>query len=242
MSREGVTNRPYTYRIQGLPPKCTREKVQQFIEAALNPDGRGCFSIRVHSIAQSAIVKNEMTATISSSDLHFVLADATRSPCWKFEIPMQPAGQFDDESAVITVDTLFDGFTALNSFDDAKEHLYEYDRHCSLRLLLWQDTNGFVFLSCIAIPGLGGHAFASFEERNGTHMWLRDSLPADLKGVRVLVYGYDAKLAESKSFQYLEALASTFRRLLLLVRRQSTVVLSTFLTPPAIDFELIGVC
>ncbi len=58
-------------------------------------------------------------------------------------------------------------------------------------------------------------------------MWLRDSLPTDLKGVRVLVYGYDTKLAESKSFQDLEALASTFRRLLLLVRRNSTVELSS---------------
>jgi hypothetical protein len=54
-------------------------------------------------------------------------------------------------------------------------------------------------------------------------MWLRDSLPADLKGVRVLIYGYNTKLADSRSFQDLEALASTFRRLLLLARRQSTV-------------------
>ncbi|KAF5235110.1 hypothetical protein FAUST_7282 [Fusarium austroamericanum] len=32
----------------------------------------------------------------------------------------------------------------------------------------------------IAISGLRGHAFGSFKERDGDHMWLRDSLPYDL--------------------------------------------------------------
>jgi hypothetical protein len=54
-------------------------------------------------------------------------------------------------------------------------------------------------------------------------MWLRDSLPTHLPGVRVLVYGYDAKLAGSRSFQDLEALASGFRRALHNIRRQTAV-------------------
>lgn len=42
-------------------------------------------------------------------------------------------------------------------------------------------------------------------------MWLRDTLPGSLPGARVVIYGYDAKLQNSKSFQDLEALASNFR-------------------------------
>ncbi|KAM3431903.1 hypothetical protein NHJ13734_007093 [Beauveria thailandica] len=35
-------------------------------------------------------------------------------------------------------------------------------------------------LDIIALSGLGGHAFGSFKERGGSHMWLRDSLPYDI--------------------------------------------------------------
>lgn len=54
-------------------------------------------------------------------------------------------------------------------------------------------------------------------------MWLRDALPRDLKGARVLIYGYNTTIADSKSFQDLEALASTFRRALVSIRRQQIV-------------------
>ncbi len=54
-------------------------------------------------------------------------------------------------------------------------------------------------------------------------MWLRDSLPRDLEGVRVMIYGYNTGTAKSSSFYDLEALASIFRRSLLQVRRGSTV-------------------
>jgi len=42
-------------------------------------------------------------------------------------------------------------------------------------------------------------------------MWLRDSLPVDLPGVRIMLYGYETQLHGSRSFQDLEALATTFR-------------------------------
>ena len=43
-------------------------------------------------------------------------------------------------------------------------------------------------------------------------MWLRDALPHDLSGARVLTYGYDTRLAGSHSFQNLEDVALKFRR------------------------------
>lgn len=68
--------------------------------------------------------------------------------------------------------------------------------------------------SVIAISGLGGHAFGSFKERDGEHMWLRDALPYRVTGednrplARVMVYGYDSSLPQSESFQNLEDLGT----------------------------------
>lgn len=34
-------------------------------------------------------------------------------------------------------------------------------------------------------------------------MWLRDDLPLDIPGARILIYGYDTLLTQSSSFQTL---------------------------------------
>ena len=44
--------------------------------------------------------------------------------------------------------------------------------------------------SCITISGLGGHAYGSFKEKKGDHMWLRDSLPHHIPGLHVFINGY----------------------------------------------------
>ena len=48
-------------------------------------------------------------------------------------------------------------------------------------------------------------------------MWLRDALPDRLQGASVLIYGYDSRLAESRSYQNLEDVASKFRQSLSVV-------------------------
>ncbi|KAF4342119.1 kinesin light chain 1 [Fusarium beomiforme] len=85
-------------------------------------------------------------------------------------------------------------------------------------------------IDIIAISGLGGHAFGSFKDRHGNHMWLRDSLPFDLTRedtadpiARVMIYGYKSNVVNSNSFQNLEDLASSFHHsLLALVRAPTT--------------------
>ncbi|KAM0412754.1 hypothetical protein ACHAPD_007800 [Fusarium lateritium] len=73
----------------------------------------------------------------------------------------------------------------------------------------------------IAISGLGGHAFGSFKERGGDYMWLRDSLPSAITKdtgepmARVMIYGYESSIAQSKSIETLECLATSFRDSLL---------------------------
>ena len=77
--------------------------------------------------------------------------------------------------------------------------------------------------SIIALCGLGGHAFGSFNERSSDHMWLRDNLPVDFPEARVLTYGYDTKLENSRSIQDLEAIAGTFRTALKIARPKNSV-------------------
>ena len=65
--------------------------------------------------------------------------------------------------------------------------------------------------SCVAISGLGSHAFGSWKDRHSPYMWLRDALPEYLPNARVMIYGYDSKLVGSHSFQNLGDVGSRFR-------------------------------
>lgn len=74
----------------------------------------------------------------------------------------------------------------------------------------------------VAISGLGGHAFGSFKQRGRDYMWLRDALPYDLTVentdrpmARVMIYGYESTVAQSRSIQNLEDLATSFHSSLL---------------------------
>ena len=57
--------------------------------------------------------------------------------------------------------------------------------------------------SVIAITGLGGHAFGSWQSNISTErsidrpMWLRDFLPREFPNARIMTYGYDSNLKES---------------------------------------------
>lgn len=84
--------------------------------------------------------------------------------------------------------------------------------------------------SVIALSGLGGHAFGSFKERGGSHMWLRDSLPYDLTLdtndqpiARVMIYGYESTVAGSKSIQNLEDFATKFNASLQMLANATTI-------------------
>jgi hypothetical protein len=77
--------------------------------------------------------------------------------------------------------------------------------------------------SCIAITGLSSHPFGSWKERGGQFMWLRDSLPQDLHGARILLFGYDTSLLQSQAFQGIDDIAVEFSRNIRSVRQNSKV-------------------
>jgi hypothetical protein len=76
-----------------------------------------------------------------------------------------------------------------------------FDVHFKGLTPLAEPKGGEADIDVIAVSGLGGHAFGSFKERGGDHMWLRDSLPQDLPTARILTYGHDSHLNQSNSFQ-----------------------------------------
>jgi hypothetical protein len=128
MSQQDTAFRPVTFRVEGLPWSRSFEDARMLIEAALRPNLPGNASILLHSLAKSVITKGNMTATITCDCLSTSLLDASRSSCWTFEIRASEAsaGHEGRRPNMITLDTTFDGFTPLNSFDNEEEHKFEY--------------------------------------------------------------------------------------------------------------------
>ncbi|VUC34805.1 unnamed protein product [Clonostachys rosea] len=85
-------------------------------------------------------------------------------------------------------------------------------------------------INLISLSGLGGHAFGSFKERGGEHMWLRDSLPHHLLSqdeeplARIMIYGYESAVPKSQSFQSVTDLATTFRSSLLALADEKSIL------------------
>ncbi|KAF9011454.1 hypothetical protein BDZ89DRAFT_1077817 [Hymenopellis radicata] len=106
----------------------------------------------------------------------------------------------------------------------AERHLNEVD------VTIDDDFNGFTTLAegsqidIVALHGLNGHAFRSWEfhgENGENFMWLRDSLPEQLPGARIMTYGYNANVLSDVSTGRLRTFAETFLERLYQVRASS---------------------
>ncbi|KAM6481421.1 hypothetical protein HDV62DRAFT_398146 [Trichoderma sp. SZMC 28011] len=78
---------------------------------------------------------------------------------------------------------LDDTFIGLSPLNDVPEDEHRYD--------------------CIVMSGLGSHPMGSWQPhgKDKSFMWIRDALPHLVPKVKFILYGYDTKLAGSKSFQ-----------------------------------------
>jgi hypothetical protein len=221
----GTIDSNKTYRIQGIPPQYEPHSVAPFLESLLGLEKDSC-DRNLCSLAPSPVFPNEKVATLTTLKLDALLGLGDR---WYYSIPEDGEEVVGGEGSLITgsrhimIDTSFYGFTPLSA--PAGEHEFEYEHFIGL---------GVYFSNCssiIALTGLGSaHAFYSFKERNGNHMWLRDDLPFDFPQARIFTYGYDTKLVDSQSFQDLESIASTFRTALKAIRPDNVVSEAT-LTP-----------
>ncbi|PTB68134.1 hypothetical protein BBK36DRAFT_1114998 [Trichoderma citrinoviride] len=179
-----------TYRVMGVPIDWDRERLRLFLTAETNLE-----SLSIKSLAREANTDFQTaTATLGDAPSHL-----RNIQSWQIRIPKAPNAQPFGEQQWLVVERDFLGITTLYAPppDDHK-------------------------VDVVALSGLGGHAFGSFRERKGTHMWLRDSLPGHLTSeadgkpmARVMIYGYDSAVAQSKSMQNIEDLSTTFHNSLL---------------------------
>jgi hypothetical protein len=51
----------------------------------------------------------------------------------------------------------------------------------------------------VAVNGLGSHAFGSWTSHDTGKMWLKDFLPDDVKGIRIMTYGYNTNLYDGET-------------------------------------------
>ncbi|KFX91129.1 hypothetical protein O988_07900 [Pseudogymnoascus sp. VKM F-3808] len=185
----------FAYRVRGIPIDYRQKQVKVLLQTLLHLDKAGD-SVILRSIAISPNRKTKV-ATVCFRCRPILLPPRPDGE-WHFPIPTDnnsensSADDDDDiirQEQIVTVDSHFKGITVLRSFSKLDEHK----------------------IDIIAISGLRGHAFGSFEARDGKHMWLCDSLPRDLPGAQIMIYGYDTQLDGSISFQDLESLASSLR-------------------------------
>jgi len=74
-------------------------------------------------------------------------------------------------------------------------------------------------LDIVAVPGLGGHSWASFVAPDTNTNWMKQFLPLDVPSARVILRGYNTELIGSVSTKTLEDFASSFRMSLRRLRR-----------------------
>ena len=60
-----------------------------------------------------------------------------------------------------------------------------------------------IYHSIVAVTGLGGHAFESWRNRESNRMWLQDFLPNNIRGIRIMTYGYNINLAGANTSRLL---------------------------------------
>ena len=193
------------YRVQGIPLGCNRKDVRQLLGQLLDLETDASI-VRIRSLAISPNLKTKTAIIDFLATPHTLVSERSE---WNFTVPDNHRERKEDEennddlapkSPHITVDTHFRGLTVLRSFGEESDHVVD----------------------CVAVTGLGGHAFGSFKERGGPHMWLCDALPHDLPGARIVLWGYDSRTSRSTSFQDFEALGTRLRSALKMLNQKQS--------------------
>ncbi|OCK93158.1 uncharacterized protein K441DRAFT_697330 [Cenococcum geophilum 1.58] len=191
----GSKDKLRTYRLRGIPGSFDLEQVKKLVKSVLSLDNSD--EVAISSLAEDPCRESEKIATVELTKRPQITCDGKDE--WALLIPNEQLQNNEENQRLnrkrMVLDTHFRGLTPLHSAKDSE---------CSIDL--------------IAVPGLGGHAFGSFKERTGSHMWLRDSLSHDLPNIRIFVYGYDSRIAQSTSFANFDDVASELQEAIRLIR------------------------
>lgn len=191
-----------TFRVKGIPLESTVSDIKlalkNHFKATEGPNDEQV-DVAVKSLATEAQGRRQV-ATINFRRIPTELLSGHE---WTLE-----NGDFAEigpqRSRPWTVDDHFHGLTVLYS-PPAEVHAVEY---ATLFLFL----SPAKYPSIVAISGLGSHAYGSFKEKGGKHMWLSDSLPYDISPARIAIYGYSSGLENSTSVQTLDDLGNSLQK------------------------------
>lgn len=77
--------------------------------------------------------------------------------------------------------------------------------------------------SIVAVPGLGTKAEMTFRSKTRNDIWLRDYLPRYIEEARVLLYGYNSQVPNSRSTATYGEMASVLLKSLCRIRYETNV-------------------
>ena len=188
------------FRVRGLPSNLSLEDISGIIERSVRMPSEAS-GLSITSLAEDFYQPAEQVATLSFlGTLPEFFITAVASNEWTVDLFGADYDPTISRNRTLRFDTHFRGLTVLND-----------------------PINYGEAVDCVAVCGLGGHAFGSFKEKGTPYMWLRDSLPKDLPNMRILLYGYESGLDGSESTLNISGIAETFVGHLRGLRSQSEV-------------------
>ncbi|VUC27567.1 unnamed protein product [Clonostachys rosea] len=216
---------PLAFRLRGVPHSSNAEDVVQSIKKAFDAKEFQWKSVSTHSLVESPGRPGEKTATGSFDQWRGPLPvdSHTSILCFCHECSKKISdGQERTHKEDLVLDFRFEGLTILSS---PVANNWEFE-----------SAQGFDHLriSVIAIPGLGGHTFESFQQRGSTFMWLRDRLPKDIPGARIFTWGYESMECGGDFLLNIEDLGMDFREALRLVSCNGVMGCGTRINRPII--------
>ncbi|KAJ5963046.1 hypothetical protein N7501_007987 [Penicillium viridicatum] len=166
-----ASKRSHVFRVTGLSRKLLDEDLKTALHEALNNNFAD--DERSHIKAEIMIVPS---CYESDTERAALVQFHGGVPQFLRELRVDPLGDWQIEMGDddVNFDCHFFGFTQLYASDE----------------------NQPVVADIIAIAGLDGHAYGSWQGRgNLGRMWLRDFLSNDLPQCRTMIYGYNSKLS-----------------------------------------------
>lgn len=179
-----------TWRIRGLPREINRERLARALrhhsalqwpgDDAVDDFQTGGEVVIIHTLAPD-LRANYQVATVRFCDLPSQLQAQGARDELNIKIQISP----EDPVSEVLLDVHFDGITTLFSPATDEEHQ----------------------IDILAVSGLGSHPFGSFVNKKDGNMWLTNNLPRDMPSARVMIFGYESTLQDSRSHIELDDLA-----------------------------------
>ncbi|KAI0437247.1 hypothetical protein F4803DRAFT_539552 [Xylaria telfairii] len=177
-----------TYRLSGIPEGTTPDEIRHIF----SPEVRATIQHISLALSLDSLAPNNQVSTVTFRTEPLAFADLSyKYGCLLSTLLSDVQPNFSN----VWVDAHFHGFTTMSTpVDEARA------------------------VDIIALTGLGGKAFASWQCYDGS-MWLRDHVPLDIPNSRISIYGYSSDVGNTDSVSTLQEMTESFLLNLINYRR-----------------------